>query len=407
MDSENLRINLKSPIFTDEIVNASWKWTVYHLKNHLTSVYPLKPTIGQQRLIYAGRLLKDDQPLIEVFKKDDHSPYNLHIICSPSLPDLSYSKVSKHDNSLPNTNKEKLNTATSNNLNYFSSTSTPMAMPSVYNSFTPYSSEYYQILQKSIYDSWQIYYQNMYRSLVPNQNTPITHHTVPPNHNYQPPISHYHHPYYSILWQQYHNNNQPSFQQVAPNLSPLRQAYNAIMNNHLNNQQQQPNNANVNNNANANNERGNVDWVDWIYLFFRVVILFSILYFYSSINRFLVVLFFSTLLFLYQAGLLLAPMRQRANEIPNNANPNLNNDNNMAVEENGESGSDGNATVNPNNSPHQNVLPNPEENETSPIIRKIVAKMNIFWNCTKTILFIFVTFFTSLIPDRPPPIDFN
>ena len=44
-------------------------------------------------------------------------------------------------------------------------------------------------------------------------------------------------------------------------------------------------------------EGGNRDWLDWIYTFCRMGVLLSIVYFYSSLNRFLVVI--SAMVFIY------------------------------------------------------------------------------------------------------------
>lgn len=55
----------------------------------------------------------------------------------------------------------------------------------------------------------------------------------------------------------------------------------------------------------GNNERGDRDLLDWMYLLSRVVLLFSIVYFYSSITRFLVVAVLAGLVYLYQVKIIL------------------------------------------------------------------------------------------------------
>ena len=54
----------------------------------------------------------------------------------------------------------------------------------------------------------------------------------------------------------------------------------------------------------GNNERGDRDLLDWMYLLSRVVLLFSIVYFYSSITRFLVVAVIAGLVYLYQVKII-------------------------------------------------------------------------------------------------------
>merc|ERR1719323_2396201 len=50
------------------------------------------------------------------------------------------------------------------------------------------------------------------------------------------------------------------------------------------------------------NDRRDRDLLDWMYLLSRVVLLISIVYFYSSISRFLLVAFIGGLVYLYQNG---------------------------------------------------------------------------------------------------------
>ena len=51
------------------------------------------------------------------------------------------------------------------------------------------------------------------------------------------------------------------------------------------------------------NDRRDRDLLDWMYLLSRVVLLISIVYFYSSISRFLLVAFIGGLVYLYQVKL--------------------------------------------------------------------------------------------------------
>ena len=46
----------------------------------------------------------------------------------------------------------------------------------------------------------------------------------------------------------------------------------------------------------------NRDWLDWIYMSLRGLMLLSIIYFYSSTSRFLMVLMLGTILYLYKSG---------------------------------------------------------------------------------------------------------
>uniref|UniRef100_A0A3Q2PPB2 Homocysteine-responsive endoplasmic reticulum-resident ubiquitin-like domain member 2 protein n=1 Tax=Fundulus heteroclitus TaxID=8078 RepID=A0A3Q2PPB2_FUNHE len=51
-----------------------------------------------------------------------------------------------------------------------------------------------------------------------------------------------------------------------------------------------------------NEEELNRDWLDWVYTFSRAAILLSIVYFYSSFSRFVMVMMAMLVLYLHQAG---------------------------------------------------------------------------------------------------------
>ncbi|TNN59971.1 Homocysteine-responsive endoplasmic reticulum-resident ubiquitin-like domain member 2 protein [Liparis tanakae] len=52
----------------------------------------------------------------------------------------------------------------------------------------------------------------------------------------------------------------------------------------------------------VNEEELNRDWLDWVYTFSRAAILLSIVYFYSSFSRFVMVMMAMLVLYLHQAG---------------------------------------------------------------------------------------------------------
>jgi len=51
----------------------------------------------------------------------------------------------------------------------------------------------------------------------------------------------------------------------------------------------------------------NRDWLDWFYWMSRAVVLFTVVYFYSSFTRFMLVVGFAILMYLYQMGLIFRP----------------------------------------------------------------------------------------------------
>jgi len=100
-----LELILKSP--TDRIAPFPVKcvtiWTVKELKLNITNVYPGKPTVESQKIIYAGKLLKDDQILKDLFEYD--SSNIVHFICQSSVN--AASKDVKTDNSKMEITPEK------------------------------------------------------------------------------------------------------------------------------------------------------------------------------------------------------------------------------------------------------------------------------------------------------------
>lgn len=92
--------------------------------------------------------------------------------------------------------------------------------------------------------------------------------------------------------------------------------------------------------ADDDEDPNNRDWLDWFYWMSRAVVLFSIIYFYSSFNRFLLVVVLAVMLYLYQTNW----FNRRRLPPNNNNNNNLNaapivannnhNENNTDVREN-------------------------------------------------------------------------
>ncbi|XP_054427328.1 homocysteine-responsive endoplasmic reticulum-resident ubiquitin-like domain member 2 protein isoform X2 [Pteronotus mesoamericanus] len=150
-----------------------------------------------------------------------------------------------------------------------------------------------------------------------------------------------------------------------------------------------PVNENVQMNAQGgpvlNEEDFNRDWLDWLYTFSRAAVLLSIVYFYSSFSRFVMVMGAMLLVYLHQAGWF--PFRQEVGQQQaprNNAEVNDGQDaNNLELEEmerlmddglEDESGEDAGDAA--------GALPRP-------------GLMASAWS-------FITTFFTSLIPEGPP-----
>uniref|UniRef100_H3C6T1 Homocysteine-inducible, endoplasmic reticulum stress-inducible, ubiquitin-like domain member 1 n=1 Tax=Tetraodon nigroviridis TaxID=99883 RepID=H3C6T1_TETNG len=89
MDVDNsgettITVIIKTPnqAFQDQTVEGvHLKWTVKDLKIHLSTVYPSRPIVSGQRLIYAGKLLPDHLHLTALFNQIDITP-TLHLVCA-------------------------------------------------------------------------------------------------------------------------------------------------------------------------------------------------------------------------------------------------------------------------------------------------------------------------------------
>eukprot|EP00058_Branchiostoma_floridae_P008597 XP_002594085.1 hypothetical protein BRAFLDRAFT_68474 [Branchiostoma floridae] len=134
-------------------------------------------------------------------------------------------------------------------------------------------------------------------------------------------------------------------------------------------------------------EEGNRDWLDWLYTLSRAAVLLSIVYFYSTTSRFVLLLVGLTVIYLFQAGWFRVRRRQPpAPREPVVENPPRNEAENQdqAEEENGE----GSGTEDERDNPA----------EPPPIQQP--GMLLTAWTFLST-------FFTSLIPQQPPPVNLN
>ncbi|XP_027747937.1 homocysteine-responsive endoplasmic reticulum-resident ubiquitin-like domain member 2 protein isoform X5 [Empidonax traillii] len=347
--------------YTDQTISCFLEWTVGKLKTHLSKVYPSKPSTKDQRLVYSGRLLPDHLQLKDVLRK------NL---------DRSGSTAASP------TNQE----ASSTSLNASADGVRHRNLPQAQSSPTP-SHQFPYLMQGNIGNQ------------VPGQG-------VPAGFSVYPSFS----PLQMIWWQQmyvrqYYMQYQAAVSaQVTSSTEPARSAVAQAVNSerapanepaavpNVAVQENRPVNPNIQMNAQGgpvvNEEDFNRDWLDWMYTFSRAAILLSIVYFYSSFSRFVMVMGAMLLVYLHQAGWF--PFRQEGGQQQAANNAEVNRDgqhaNNPDLEEmerlmddgidedSGEdAGEDGNTEQQP-------------------------GFMASAWS-------FITTFFTSLIPEGPPQED--
>lgn len=103
MNSVEYQITIKSANqkVDDYVLDCKSTWTVQRLKQHISETHLNKPNIEDQRLIYAGNLLKDTLTLKQVFFRDslcteltnsNKTDFTIHLVCSTQLQKASTSQ---------------------------------------------------------------------------------------------------------------------------------------------------------------------------------------------------------------------------------------------------------------------------------------------------------------------------
>ncbi|KAL8165610.1 UNVERIFIED_CONTAM: Homocysteine-responsive endoplasmic reticulum-resident ubiquitin-like domain member 2 protein [Gekko kuhli] len=177
---------------------------------------------------------------------------------------------------------------------------------------------------------------------------------------------------------------QPANSEHAPTNEPPAAPNVAVQDN-------RPVNQNVQMNAQGgpvmNEEDFNRDWLDWMYMFSRAAILLSIVYFYSSFSRFVMVMGAMLLVYLHQAGWF--PFRQEGVQQPAaNNNADVNHDgqniNNAGLEE------------------MERLMDDGIDEESGEDVADVNAEQHPGFMASAWSFI--TTFFTSLIPEGPPPV---
>ncbi|CAH1270353.1 HERPUD2 [Branchiostoma lanceolatum] len=372
--------------YHDQTVECVLSWTVKKLKSHLSEVYPSKPTEQQQRLIYSGKLLEDHHLLKDVLRQyEDTSTHTVHLVCAPtSTESASYEQISR-------------------------TTPTEMVPPSVApGSTSPTSAPDAGGLRHrgapgapaapaSPYHSHQAYYMySMMQQYGAGAQVPMTTtagYPMNPQQAYWMQMygQYAQHMAYMQLAQQYGGLPTTTAAPMAAQVQQPVVANQNIAPNQAANQR--PENVRMNAQGGMvmdddDDEEGNRDWLDWLYTLSRAAVLLSIVYFYSTTSRFVLLLVGLTLIYLFQAGWFRVRRRQPPRE-PVVVEPPPRNDarvenQDQVEEENGEGSGTEDETDNPAEPP--------------PIQQP--GMLLTAWTFLST-------FFTSLIPQQPPPVNLN
>ncbi|XP_061632535.1 homocysteine-responsive endoplasmic reticulum-resident ubiquitin-like domain member 2 protein isoform X2 [Phyllopteryx taeniolatus] len=293
--------------YEDRTINCFLSWTVEKLKRHMANVYPGKPRSRDQRLVYLGNLLEDHLRLQDVLRQ--HDEYHvLHLVCNFCTPPGSPAPCSA---STVNAGSSKTAISTLPdipavpggpdglrhrggilNLNPRRPAGIFITRPhGGAQMLTPMQMLWWQQM-------YARYYYMQYQAVVAASRPP----TFPAATSQPPP---------------------PRPNETArPPLEPVRAA------------DPLPENlvpppaadANIQINAQAgggvlNVDEPNRDWLDWLYALFRVCVLLSFVYFYSTFGRFVVVVGAMMLVYLHQVGRFPFRTLERQQRPPNFQDP--------------------------------------------------------------------------------------
>ncbi|XP_030060113.1 homocysteine-responsive endoplasmic reticulum-resident ubiquitin-like domain member 2 protein [Microcaecilia unicolor] len=329
MDSPvTLVIKAPNQKYDDQTISCFLDWTVGTLKHHLSKVYPSKPSAKDQRLVYSGKLLLDHLQLKDILRKQDEY-HMVHLVCASRTPPGSPK---------PSTSRESIETSSSSNSEHPRSSNSSVSQEVLTTSSGSSSDGLRQrnLIQTQSNPVHSHSFQNLMQGHVGNQ---LPGQMMPAGFSAYPVFS----PMQMMWWQQMYarqyymqyravvsaqaTSSNESHQPATPvNVDRIAQNEPAAAQN-VAAPENRPMNQNVQMNAQGgallNEEDFNRDWLDWMYTFSRAAILLSIVYFYSSFSRFVMVIGAMLLVYLHQEGWF--PFRQDGGQqqAANNADVNL------------------------------------------------------------------------------------
>uniref|UniRef100_A0A4D5R985 Homocysteine-responsive endoplasmic reticulum-resident ubiquitin-like domain member 2 protein n=1 Tax=Scolopendra viridis TaxID=118503 RepID=A0A4D5R985_SCOVI len=398
MDGDSpVRIIVKAPNqkIEDHIVESSLNWSVLKLKTHLSEIYPNKPRIKDQKLIYSGQLLHDHLTLKDILRQYDQSNTHIfHLVCTPSREALKAGKPNPPENRLQDTVPENSDNNTNEVPNASNTEGLRQRVPQLSTNNPPVPNTTAVPCSE---------FQSMYipaYSMPPIPGVPLTPEQVAQQMLWmQQMYAHYMNQYMQTL--QGGNFQQPA--SVNPssssNSTPSTGAQNAPP-------RQQNENIRMNAQGGPINDDDhefgpNRDWLDWFYILSRAAVLFSIVYFYSSLSRLLAVTMMAAVFYIYKMGWFQMRRQQRRHLPPANPVPNIplnppenadvpNDDNNNRSQQNVEANEE---QMRRETQEMENMMDNDIDNPVLPP-EPGPSILNMTWS--------FVTgFFSSLIPEQP------
>ncbi|XP_026471613.1 homocysteine-responsive endoplasmic reticulum-resident ubiquitin-like domain member 2 protein [Ctenocephalides felis] len=311
----------------DQTIQCELSWTIKKLKGYLSEVYPSKPSTEEQKLIYSGKLLSDTVVLKDILRRyEGQDTHTVHLVCIPKNDNIKVKTKCQTKgpviDPIPTNQRENASTTYQRILSNSSTSSSSEAINQQYGQRNDLANTQPVPQWNNVNGtpSNQVVVQNLlwlnqvYTQYITQYMQILQHGMVPENAYLQMLQTN------SINIQSNSRISENDTAPQAPNDPEVEQAAAAA-----------PINA-VGVGIPADEVEGERDWLDWFYFLSRIMVLFSIVYFYSSPIRFLVVLILGTLVHLYQIGFFRNVMAEIHNE--NNNAPNANAPNNNEIVDN-------------------------------------------------------------------------
>lgn len=388
------------------VEGVSLTWTVKDLKMHLSNIYPNKPTVSDQRLIYAGKLLLDHQNIKEIFRQTEPIP-TLHLVCAIRTPPQgplgarpkTKATVQPQASSPTPASSSPVQTPSMPELRQRRPTSAapaqtppspagpptwpPAAVPGAPQMTQPAFPNYSLYSPQQLLWLQHVYARQYYMQYQAALAAAGTVHSTPAGTVGQyPPV-----PAHQVAVPAPLANQNPINEHLPANQNHRPAQDGAFIN---------PGEANQNMRVNAqggplveDEDDMERDWLDWLYTTARLGVLLMIVYFNSNLSRLLLVMSTLLLMYLHTAGWF--PFRRQAQaQGPNHLQPP------EAVQQNRL----------PNQDPADDVADRPREEAGSeasegpgPMEAVLVPphRVSAMW----TAWVFFKTFFSSLIPEVP------
>lgn len=318
MDTLPITLIVKAPnqLIEDQTIQCESTWSVKRLKEHLSHVYPSKPSPNDQKLIYSGHLLNDTVVLKDILREygGPKCIYTLHLVCTPKHVQKIATTPVTRNNLVPELTNEN----------------PPMPIPNdpaltmILNERVPnlnYHNTGHYNYQFMVMQQAYVQYMQHYMNIAHLQQFGVPLPGLSGLNLINEYNNRFNQPGLEALRYRYNAAVPGDVENFGANVGPAEGAVplNVGADNIVVHFEQLQQLAARNQDAPAdleqppaqvqqlrgiglNDDHDHRDWLEHFYMVCRIMIFISIVYFYSSATRFIVVLFTAVCLYLYQIG---------------------------------------------------------------------------------------------------------